>query len=284
MDTQQLILLALKIAILGTVFGYGLRASVADLMYLVGRPFLLLRSVLAMLVVMPVLTVAVVRILDLCTATEATLVALAISPVPPLLPSKETKATGHASYALGLLIVAALVAIVAIPVAIELLARVFDRPLAVSPGTIARIVFMMIVVPLVAGMAVRALLPSAAARLEVPVRRVATVVLVVAALLLLAGTWGAVWHAIGGGTAIALAAFVASGLAVGHFLGGPEREHSTVLALSTASRHPAIALSIAAVNFPNEQFVGVVLLYLLIATLVCIPYIVWQRRRSVAAT
>jgi len=282
MDTRELILLALKFAILGTVFGYGLKATVGDLLHLVRRPLLLLRSVLAVLVIMPVLTVAMVKILDLRTATEATLVALAISPVPPLLPNKETKAGGQASYALGLLIVLALVAIVAIPVATGLLAMVFDRPFAATPGTIARIVFLMIVAPLAAGMIVRALLPGVSARLQDPVRRISAAILAVAALMLLAGAWGAIWLAIGNGTAIVLTAFVVCGLAIGHFLGGPEPENSTVLALSSASRHPAIALSIAAVNFPDERFVGIILLYLLIATVVCIPYVAWQRRRSTA--
>ena len=283
MDTQQLIILALKGAILGTVFGYGLKATVDDLMHLVRRPLLLLRSVLSVLVIMPVLTVVMVKILDLRMATEAALVALAISPVPPLLPGKQAKAGGHASYAMGLLIVLALGSIVAIPFTIEILARVFDRPLAASPGAIARIVFMMIVAPLAAGMVVRAWLPGLAARLERPIRLVSTVILVAAALALLGGSWGAIWRALGGGTAIALAAFVVCGLAVGHVLGGPQPENATVLALSTASRHPAIALSIAAVNFPSERFVGVVLLYLLIATLVCLPYVAWQRRRSLLA-
>jgi BASS family bile acid:Na+ symporter len=282
MDTQQLILLALKFAILGTVFGYGLKATVADLMYLVHRPRLLLRSVLAVLVIMPVLTVAMVKILDLPTATEATLVALAISPVPPLLPNKETKAGGHASYALGLLIVMALVAIVAMPVAIWIVEGVFARSFTVSPGAIAQIVSTMIVLPLAAGMIVRGFLSAVAARLQAPVRWASTAILVVAALMLLAGASGTIRHAIGGGTAIALAAFVGCGLAMGHFLGGPEPENSTVLALSTASRHPAIALTVAAVNFPNERFVGVVLLYLLIVTAVCVPYVAWRRRRSMA--
>jgi len=282
MDIQQLILLALKLAILGTVFGYGLRATISDLLHLVRRPFLLLRSVLAVLVIMPVLTVVVVKILDLRTATEAALVALAISPVPPMLPNKETKAGGHASYALGLLTVMALVAIVAIPIAIWLLAMIFDRPFTVQPGALARIVFTMIVLPLAAGMMVQALLPNVAARLQDPVRLISATVLAVAAVMLLGGTWNSIWLAIGGGTVIALVAFVVCGLVVGHFLGGPEPEHSTVLALSTASRHPAIALSVAALNFPQDRFVGVILLYLLIATVVCLPYIAWQRRRSAA--
>ncbi|WP_422001060.1 bile acid:sodium symporter family protein [Reyranella sp.] len=280
MDAQHVILLALKVAIVGTVFGYGLKASARDFIDLARRPGLMLRSILAVLVILPVIVVVLVKLLDLRTATEAVLVALAISPVPPLLPRKLTKAGGLPSYALGLMIVLALVAVVAIPLAVEILAHVFDRSLSVSAGTIARIVFVMIVVPLAAGMAVRAFLPRAAVVLEKPVRWLSTLLLAVAALLLLAGSVGAVRQALGGGTAIALVAFVAIGLAVGHVLGGPEPEHATVLALSTASRHPAIALAIAAVNFPNEQFVGIIVLYLLLSAVVCLPYLAWQRRRS----
>lgn len=282
MDAAQVIILALKVAIVGTVFGYGLKATVGDLMQLVRRPGLLLRSVLAVLVIMPVIVITMVKLLELRTATEAVLVALAISPVPPLLPRKQAKAGGLPSYALGLLIALALVAVVAVPLAIELVAKVFDKPFAVSPVAVARIVFVMIVLPLAAGMIVRVVVPAIATRVQNSVRLLSTVILVVAALLLLAGSWSAIWNAAGGGTIAALVAFVLCGLAIGHVMGGPEPEHSTVLALSTASRHPAIALTIAAVNFPNEQFVGLILLYLLISTVVCVPYVVWQRRHSVA--
>lgn len=280
MDAAHLIILALKVAIVATVFSYGLEATTSDLLHLVRQPALLLRSVLAVLVIMPAIVIAMVKLLDLRTATEATLVALAISPVPPLLPRKQTKAGGLPSYALGLLIVLGLVAVVAIPLAMEVVGRVFDRPFAVSPVAIARIVLVMIVLPLAAGMIVGGFAPRFAERVQNPVRLSSTAILVVAAVLLLAGSWSAIWTAIGGGTIVALVAFVLCGLAIGHLMGGPEPEHSTVLALSTASRHPAIALTIAAVNFPNEQFVGLILLYLLISTVVCVPYVVWQRRRS----
>jgi BASS family bile acid:Na+ symporter len=57
-----------------------------------------------------------------------------------------------------------------------------------------------------------------------------------------------------------MVAFVGVGLIVGHLMGGPDPEHSIVLALSTACRHPAIALSIAAANFPDQRFGGTILL------------------------
>ena len=67
--------------------------------------------------------------------------------------------------------------------------------------------------------------------------------------------------------------------ATGHLLGGPDPHHSMVLALSTACRHPAIALTIAAANFPAERFGGAILLYALVAFITATPYIAWQRRQ-----
>ena len=280
MDAKQLIILALQLAILGTVFGFGLNATRDDLLYLVRRPGLLLRSLLSILVVVPFLTVVLVKLFDLRPTVEIVLVALAVSPVPPLLPQRETKAGGRRSYGLGLMVVVGIVAIAAVPLVVGLLAHVFERPLAMGPGAIARIVLVAVVLPLVAGMAVRALLPRIAERLNKPVRLVANGLLLVAALALAAGSWQAIWAAIGDGTVFAIVAFLVAALLVGHLLGGPEPEHSTVLALSSACRHPAIALAIASANYPHEHFGGTILLYLLLNLIIALPYMIWQRRKA----
>jgi len=79
---------------------------------------------------------------------------------------------------------------------------------------------------------------------------------------------------IDGRTLLAIAAFVVAGLAAGHMLGGPEPEHATALALSTASTHPAIALAVAKINFPNEMYLGAtILLYLIVLTVITVPYV-----------
>ena len=280
MDAKQLIILALQLAILGTVFGFGLNATRDDLLYLVRRPGLLLRSLLSILVVVPFLTVVLVKLFDLRPTVEIVLVALAVSPVPPLLPQRETKAGGRRSYGLGLMVVVGIVAIAAVPLVVGLLARVFERPLAMGPGAIARIVLLAVVLPLIAGMAVRALLPRIAERLNKPVRLVANGLLLVAALALAAGSWEAIWAAIGDGTVFAIVAFLVAALLVGHLLGGPEPEHSAVLALSSACRHPAIALAIASANYPHEHFGGTILLYLLLNLIIALPYMIWQRRKA----
>ena len=54
--------------------------------------------------------------------------------------------------------------------------------------------------------------------------------------------------------------FSLAGLAVGHVLGGPDRDERTVLGLSTAARHPAKALAIAQRAADPQALLAAVLL------------------------
>jgi BASS family bile acid:Na+ symporter len=278
MDLKSLLLLAIQVSILTTVFGFGLRATAGDLLYVVRRPGLLARSLLAVFVIFPLLTLALEEMFNFPLAVEVLLVALAISPVPPLLPGKETKAGGNISFAIGLMAALALASIVAVPLVLEVLQWVFSRQLGISPAAIAALVLKSTLLPLVAGMAVRAVMPAIAQGIEKPVALIAKVLLPLALVILLAGSFSAMWAAIGNGTLLAMAIITVAGLAVGHLLGGPDPDHAVVLALSTACRHPAIALSIASANFPNLQFAPIILLYLIVNAIVGIPYLKWQQR------
>lgn len=278
MTLQQTVMLVLQASIMLMVFDFGLRATVHDLEYLWRRPGLLWRSLIAMLVVMPIVAIAIDRLFELRSSVEIVLVALAFSPVPPLLPGKVEKAGGHGAYALGLMVLAAMVAIVTVPVSAWLLGLEAGRRYEMPPAAIARVVTKMMLLPLAAGMTVRALAPAFARGSVKPLALVATLLLVVAVLAILASVLTAVLDLIGGGTLLALVAFVVIGLGIGHWLGGPRPEESTVLALCTASRHPAIALALAKVNFPDEPFLGAtILLYLVVVTAVTVPYTLRQR-------
>ena len=279
MSLQQVIILALQVSILCTVLGFGLRATSEDLLCLLRRPGLLLRSLIAVFVIMPVVAIALGRTFDLRPTLEIVLVSLALSPVPPLLPRKETGLGGDASYALGLMAILSLLSIVIVPVALELVGRFLGRSFGMAPGAIARLVLMTAILPLLVGMSVRALLPGIADRIERWVGVVARVLLPAAVLALVAGSWQAIWAAVGDGTILAIVAFVAAGLLAGHLMGGSDPDDCVVLALSSACRHPAIALSIAAANFPGERFGGTILLYLIVNAIVGVIYIAWHRRQ-----
>jgi len=278
MDLTQAIMLALSVSILSMVFGFGLKATASDLLYLVRRPGLFARSLLAVFVIMPAFTAVLVRIFEFQKTVEIALVALAISPVPPLLPTRQAKAGGHMSYGLGLMATLALVSVVAVPAALILLERISGRALSMPPGAVAGIVMKAALAPLAAGMAFRAVLPAIAERIAKPVSLIGTVLLPLAILGLLFGALPAVWALLSTSTVLAMVIFIVAGLGVGHVLGGPDRDHAVVLALSTACRHPAIALSVAGTNFPEQRFGATILLYLLVNVIVAIPYLAWQRQ------
>ena len=120
-------------------------------------------------------------------------------------------------------------------------------------------------------------------RLETVASPITKVLLPLAVLVLLVGSWRAMWAAVGDGSIVAIIIFVAAGLLAGHLLGGPDPENAVVLALSSACRHPAIALTIAAASFPGQRFEGTILLYLVVNALIGVPYLVWHRRQTATA-
>lgn len=278
MELKELVILALKLSISCTVLGFGLNGRIADLFYLLKRPGLLARSLVSVYVVMPFIAVVLTLAFDIRPTLRVVLVALAISPVPPLLPKKETGAGGDHGYALGLMFVLSLLAIVVAPMELEILEKIYSIPLGIAPGAIAKIVLATVLAPLGIGLALRAAAPRVADRIGKPVDWIAKILLPLAVLTLLAGSWRALLDALGDATVPAMAAFVIAGLAVGHWLGQPRPDHAVVLALSTASRHPAIALSIGIANFPDGDFAGTALLYLLVCAIACLPYLAWHRR------
>jgi BASS family bile acid:Na+ symporter len=88
---------------------------------------------------------------------------------------------------------------------------------------------------------------------------------------------------IGNGTVVVMSSYAVATLLIGHLLGGPERGNRTVLALSTASRHPGIAISIALANFTSERLaIPAVLLMVLVAAVASALYAVMSRRRMPA--
>ena len=271
MNMQQLVMLAIRTSIVLTVFGFGLDATLDDVLDVIRRPGLLVRSLVAMFIVMPVVAFVLVKTFASLPAVEIALVALALSPVPPLLPRRESKAGGGKGYALGLMATAAALSIVIVPAAVEIVGHFLDKVFDVSPLMIAKIVVAAALLPLALGMALRAAAPAAARRIARPVKLVATTLLSAGLLAILVSSMRAMVELIGDGTLVAMVVFAAVGLLVGHLLGGPATGDRTVLALSTAIRHPGIAIAIGAATYPGDHLTAAVLLYMIVGTVVSLP-------------
>jgi BASS family bile acid:Na+ symporter len=280
MSLEAIISMVLRASVVLTVFALALGISAEHRSHRRRNPAKLGRSLLAMYVVMPVVGVGLAVAFALSLPVKVALVALSVSPVPPLLPRKQLGVGGHATYAMWLLGAAALLAIVFVPGVMALLGVMFNLQGHVSVVTVAKLVTVTVLAPLVAGMLVRYLAPSLAEPLSAPVSRIATLLLVAGLVPVLLASGPAILSLIGNGTVLALAAFSVAGLAAGHLLGGPEAADRVVLALATATRHPGVSVAIASAAFPEQKLVGpAVALYLIVTTLVSALYIAWVRRR-----
>ncbi len=282
MDIKTLVLAAFQVSLLLTVFGFGLRATLDDVLYLVHRPWLFARSLVAMFVVMPMAAVLIERSFDLDRRLEIVLIALALAPVPPMLPKKAGTLTAQ-SYPLALTTTMSLLSIAVAQIGVVILGQIVGRTISMSSTAMASIILKAVLAPLLVGMLVRRAIPAVADRLQKPLAIVAGVLLAAATLALLAASASALWALASPSTLMAIVAFVLIGLAAGHVLGGPDPEHASVLALASASRHPGIALALASANFPLDRFGGFILLYLVVTAIVSLPYTKWRKSTMVEA-
>jgi len=257
----------------------GLRSNAGDAGYLLRKPGLLVRSVLAMNLVMPALVTLFVLILNLRPPVEVALVALSVSPVPPFLPDKMLRLTRHHGYVYGLLIVSTVLALVLVPLATTILQYFavrkehFATIESVNVMVVAKIVGSTILLPLVGGVALRARWPELVPRAAPLMSKAGGVLLIVALIPMLASQGMAMISLLGDGTLVAIIAFTAMGLLIGHTLGGPDPRDRTVLALGTASRHPAVALAVTSAVFPDQTLApAAILLALLVGIFAAAPY------------
>lgn len=286
MSPAELIGLALHASIFGTVLSLGLRSRPSEATWVLSRPKVLVTGLVSMFVVMLLVALAIGLAFELPPAVEVALLALALSPIPPLLPKKELGAGADRNRTIGLLVAASLLSILIIPTALALLSDVFAADAMLSPWAVARLVGATVLTPLGLGLLVSHFAKEQAERVADPLMKVSSVVLILGLLPILISAGPSMRSLIGGGTLAAFAAFVVAGLVAGHVLGGPHAEARTALALSTATRHPGVALAIAASVIPaTGDAMPAILLYLLTGAVLSAVYLALRRRRAtIAAT
>jgi len=115
MSLRMIVGLVLKASIMLTLFGFGLHATREDLLYLLRRPRVLARSLVAIFMVMPLFAILLTRLGSFNRARGHRPHRSFDFTGPPLLPRKVTKSGGHAPYGLGLMVTAASFSVVFVP-------------------------------------------------------------------------------------------------------------------------------------------------------------------------
>lgn len=278
MNLIAIIGIAVQLSIFLSVLSFGMQATLDDIMYLFHRPGQLVRALLSIFVIMFIFVALMVRLFDLNPVVKVALVALAVSPVPPLLPNKALKSGGERSFTFGLLAAVSLLSVIVVPLAFTIINSVFNRQATFSELAVIKTILTSVVLPLVIGMLIRYFAPDFAERVAGTVGKIAMIVLIAAFLPILIVLLPVLWSLIGDGTILAIIAFAIVGVTAGHYLGGPDPNDRTVLALATTSRHPAIAIALASANMGETEAklaAAAIILYLVVSGIVVTPYLNW---------
>jgi BASS family bile acid:Na+ symporter len=278
MDFAMLTRIAILISVVLIGIALGLRYATADAGYLLQRPGLLARSLVAMNLIMPMVAVAIVSSFDFKTPVQVALIALSVSPLPPVLPGKRLNLRSH-GYIYGIVVAAAVCSVVLVPLAASLLSTHFHTQ-HVSAVKVFIVVLLTVLAPLLIGIALQRIGASRASGLAAVLSKIGTVLLGVACIPVLVMEWPTIRSLFGDGTVVAAIVLSSLGLLVGHLLGGPDPQNRTVLALATASRHPGVALlaGIGASAQTPRLITAAVLLAFVLSMIVSAPYAAWRKR------
>jgi BASS family bile acid:Na+ symporter len=148
---------------------------------------------------------------------------------------------------------------------------------------VARLIALLFLIPFGAGVVMRRLAPRAMARASEPIVLVADLLLLIAALFLLPDAVRALPR-LGAAYPIAIAGITAFSLLVGDVAAGSQAPDRRAVSLICAARHPGLALLVAQSNFPDGGVLPAVMVSLVVATLVTMPYALWRQRGLVPAT
>lgn len=265
----------------------GLRTSGGELVETLRDRRLLARTLLANCIVIPAVGFLLVHLFPVTSAARIGIMLLAAIPGTPIALQFTRLAKTRLAFAAALTFVLSLVSIAMTLLAIATMPEMVrhdEKPLLLLLGSL----LIYVALPLWVGLWVAKRVPKVASRLVLPLGGLATV-----AFLLLMWETRLMRHQAfdairGGGAVLAMFLLLLVSMAIGWWIGGPDRETRRVVATSTGMRSVIVVLYIARYCFPgsNVHVVPIVYFSLMVPTnlLFHLAFSSWHKLRPVEGT
>ena len=271
MDVAELLIKGANASVVVFVFSSTLAVGLGLTVQQIAAPLrngrLVALSLLANFVLAPVVAIGVARIFGLEQSLGVGLLLVGVAGGAPFLLKLGELSKGNMPFAVGLMVVLMVITVGYMPI---VLPRLLDG-VAVNPANIARSLILMMLLPLAAGLALRAWQPSTAARLRSIVAPISSISMIFVVTLTTAAHFKSMVSILGSFGIVAAVVFVAISLAVGWLLGGPGVQTQSVLALGTAQRNTAAALVVAGQNFTDPRVVVMITVVMIVSFAVLMP-------------
>ncbi|OBG43352.1 bile acid:sodium symporter family protein [Mycolicibacterium fortuitum] len=170
------------------------------------------------------------------------------------------------AFAVGLMVLLMVVTVGYVPLVLP----VFVAGTAVNPARIAVSLVVLMLIPLAAGLALRARGPAIAARFRPVIGKVSTLSMILVIVLTIAAHFNSVLSVFGTFGILAAVVYTMICAGIGWLLGGSAARD--VLALGTAQRNAAAAFVVAGQNFDDPKVVVMITVVLIVEFLMLLPF------------
>jgi bile acid:Na+ symporter, BASS family len=259
--------IAMLTFVVSSMLAVGLSLTVREIVTPLRNGKLLTLAVLANFVLMPLAAILIARVLQLAQPLGVALVILGAAAGAPFLPKLASVAAGNLAFSVGLMVLLMVLTVGYMPVVMPLLLQ----GVSVDPMKIARSLVLLMLLPLVFGLAVRARAATVAGRAAPLLNRVSSASLTLMMVLMVITNARNIVSLFGTRGILASIVFLLVGVAVGWLLGGSTRDIKSVLALGTAQRNIAAALLVGGQNFDDPTVVVMVAVVAIVGLVLLMP-------------
>ena len=228
---------------------------------------LVLLALLANFVAMPLGALALDKMLRLDEPLRVGLLLLGAAAGAPFLPKLTELAKGNLPFAVGIMVLLAVGTVGYLPLVLPLLLP----GITVDSKKIAGWLFLLTLLPLAGGLALRAWYGGVAARMKPLLDWACNVSLVPMVLLLAVANIDKILHVFGTRGILAGFLLIALGFGIGWLLGGPGLDTRRALALGTGQRNIAAALVVASESFSDPSVVIMIIVVTIVGLLTLMP-------------
>lgn len=260
--------LAVVVFVVSSTLGVGLSLTVGQTLAPLKNPRLVALSLIANFVLAPLAALGLWRGLGLDESLGIGLLLCGLAAGAPFLIKLAEFAKADLAFAVGLMVLLMVVTVGYVPLALPW----FLEGTTVNPAKIAQSLVVMMLIPLAAGLLLRARRPEAAGRVQPAVARLSNISMILVVALTTAGHLESVLLVFGTLGVLAAIVYTIVCVAIGWVLGGPAAGTRGVLALGTAQRNTAAAFVVAGQNFEDPKVIVMITVVLIVEFLMLMPF------------
>jgi BASS family bile acid:Na+ symporter len=236
---------------------------------------LVLFAVIANFILVPLFVYGVIKLLPVTEGEGIGLILLSLAAGAPFLPKLAGIAKSNIAFSIGLMLLLMVITIFYLPLVLPWLLKGAQ----ISSWDIAKSLIILMLIPLIAALLVRAYFEKTAGKLVPLFTAFTNIALVVLTVVLIVLHYQSLLDMIGYGM-LSILILLIGAMIIGYIMGGPRKDTRIVLSLGTGQRNISAAILVATQNFTDPEVTLMLVAAAIIGLVIMLPYTArmgWER-------